>query len=1104
MSVKRSVNVVDQLRVDTNDLRSIESSVRNDFDELLRAFVTGQGSDQAYILRGFELSMGASIGSGASSLALVVADSALFNGTATVGGTFYVVPTSQPSEILNSVVNSKVYGSFTPNSLNYIALDLSRAPATSTSAPRAIWDPVNKTEFSKTLPLAELLDYKINITTGTFASNSVPVAVVLTDANNSVIEITDKRPQLFRLGKSGLNANNSAYSYGWSNDTEGRSENPSTSTSSSLNPFKGGDKQIKNLKEWMDAVMTEIKLIKGSSFWYTNGSTLVSDLNLTNIFSDALATVMTGKGKFIHSDTTAGLLEWTSDIYIKNTMSNLDITIQTGSVTLLENEVAYIQLQRNVIFQPANVFTFTSGSNLVTAVTNVTGIVAGDYVKSEFASQSFWHKVQSVTGNQITLTSAYTGSPAIGNAVKVTGTYSTVSKADRANVPNNGNIFWLAFRNDNAISSTPIISAARVNNIATYTVSGSHEVVVGQNVKIVGSSDPTFDGVHTVTATTLTSFSIENEGPDATSTGGMASSAATIYIREMGEIQEGEQVQISDETVLNILEYIGAPTESSISPIYLKQNYLTNGNSITLAASKVDDVLLNHQEDRSSFLRSDELVEFTGGAISFISDIVLEVLNTKTGTQISHVIEVSNSPIAIDNGESIWCSVDRANGGVVTINRSTITPIPSVSYADKDVYVLFTRIDSSTDSFLHIPLHKQVISADRPTRLGASGGGGNGFVKVDYLDPVSTSLPTGTTVTIDGQLGVDGDLVLFTNLLVNNNRVYKLGGVGTSLTWTMQKSFDFKFAPTDGDAVIVKKGDAFREQIAIFDGTNFLVNDVVRQFDGVSGNFYEVSSIKTTSLLNDNTGTIFSVSALGSENMVIDYSILRGGAKETGQLFITQDGVNAGISRANSYLGDPEVTLSAAVNAGNIELNYTTSNLGPDATIKYTVKRWSDAAGGPTGIPSYSGASAGGGSAAGTNSDIQFNTGGSLAADSRFQWNAIDGNLELGNLQVSALSSSAIINDNQIIPQTIVQINKTLSPHCVLEYSVVKSGIFRTGRIMIASNGSSAAFNDDYVETGVSGVTFNVSVVGSNIEVAYQSTNTGSTGSFKYSVRKWS
>lgn len=390
-------------------------------------------------------------------------------------------------------------------------------------------------------------------------------------------------------------------------------------------------------------------------------------------------------------------------------------------------------------------------------------------------------------------------------------------------------------------------------------------------------------------------------------------------------------------------------------------------------------------------------------------------------------------------------------------------------------------------------------------RLGVgsgSGSGAQGITKVTFIDPVSTTLPAGPTVTVDGIAGANDDLVLFTNLSSGNNRVYKLSGVGSSIVWTAIRAFDNQFDPTDGDMVIATSGQSFNEQIAKFDGTDFKVNDVIRLFDDVSANFWELSSIKTSTLNNNSSGTVFQVNYSGSENIIVNYSLLRGSIKETGQLLITTNGVSATVSRATSYIGDSGIAFTAALSGSDIQLNYTATNLGSNATMKYFIQRWSDSPGGPTGVPSYTGAT-GGGSAAGANMQVQYNNSGILAGDGKFLWDSSISSLNLNGMRLSGLSASSTINDGQASPLTIIQISDLTYMHVIIEYSIVRNNERRTGRLLVASNGTTAVLSDDYVETSPIGVVFSATMVGFNLHIQYVSTATGFTGTLKHILRRW-
>jgi hypothetical protein len=134
-------------------MRSIESSTSNDFDELLKGFVTGSAG---YVLRGFEISMTNAVNGASSGLQVIVANSAIFHSTSIESGTFYVVPSSTSPEILNSTINNRVSGAFTPNVVNYLGIEYERIVDDATSDQIYVWDPTNKNEITKIIPLAKI------------------------------------------------------------------------------------------------------------------------------------------------------------------------------------------------------------------------------------------------------------------------------------------------------------------------------------------------------------------------------------------------------------------------------------------------------------------------------------------------------------------------------------------------------------------------------------------------------------------------------------------------------------------------------------------------------------------------------------------------------------------------------------------------------------------------------------------------------------------------------------------------------------------------------------------------------------------------------------
>lgn len=461
MAVQRRVNWISQQRVDVPDMRALESAASNDIDQLIQSFVTG--TSQGYILRGFELSMAGAIGGAASGLQLLVDPGAIFHVTSSQSGTFLLVPSGTPAQALNSATNTIVDGAFAPSAINYVGIEYERFIDDTTSSQVYLWNPTTNNETTKNAPRAQILRYRIKITTSTFATNVLPVATITTDSGNNVVSITDARWMLFRKGRGGASPD-PFFQYPWTAQTEGRLENPSTSSSNGINPFHGGDKMLMTLKDWMDAIMSAIQEIKGTTYWYQLGSAG----SIENLRLDLANTVTTGKGAITHSADTAGLITWDEDIYFKIIGSRLEYKILANpdpstDVTLSDNQVAYINLTRDVPITPNLVF--TNSSAVVQSVGSIawTGpLQAGDWVKLAADTNQFYYQILSVDSlSQVTLTIPYNGTSTGAPGAKAEyafGTYQAsgspsstrdIFVVDRDDVPQGQDIWWILLRSDN-------------------------------------------------------------------------------------------------------------------------------------------------------------------------------------------------------------------------------------------------------------------------------------------------------------------------------------------------------------------------------------------------------------------------------------------------------------------------------------------------------------------------------------------------------------------------------------------------------------------------------------------------------------------------------
>lgn len=621
MAVRRSFNAINQVRVSVPDFRGIESAVRWDFDELLSGLITG--SNKPMVVRGFEIEITSAVwGNSASSLQLLVANSSILHTTASQAGTFFTISDTAAPQTLNVATNPKVTGSFVANATNYIGIDYSRTADSSTSIQRYVWSPATQSEFVKTAPQSELLDYQIVITSTVFAANVLPIAAVLTDGSNAVISIEDRRPLLFRLGTAGSSTPNPDYEYPLN-----RIENPYLANSGTTSPFRGGDKEIKTMKEMFDALMTEIKLMKGQPYWFSP-STGGSIYKLRN---DTANTVITSKGSVVHNATNPGQINWTRDLNLVVVGSRLKYVVEANpsstDITLADNEVAYLALKRDVGIAP--VLNFTSGSDLVSApsLTPWTNdLEAGDFIKIADQDDDKYYQILAITNTYtVQLTETFPSTLSNQNAVYAFGKYR-ISDLDpnrevkigaRKDVAANQDNYWLYLRQD---ADVPAPASNTITTVAD--VAGS---LNGTNFKLFSNDNlrqyrfmftdgtavaPVLDlGETLVTvplifnssantiAETLADIIDEQEDFSAAETldqilvintlDGAADAAedvdtgftfaqtnpgakAKVYARFFGsELEQGESRQVSDNENLELITYIGAKSESDAFPKYV-------------------------------------------------------------------------------------------------------------------------------------------------------------------------------------------------------------------------------------------------------------------------------------------------------------------------------------------------------------------------------------------------------------------------------------------------------------------------------------------------------------------------------------------------------
>jgi len=283
-------------------------------------------------------------------------------------------------------------------------------------------------------------------------------------------------------------------------------------------------------------------------------------------------------------------------------------------------------------------------------------------------------------------------------------------------------------------------------------------------------------------------------GPTLTVTVGSLSSvpkSAIIIARREGtdiivgssstRLKNGQSTNLYAQMSNENLAFIGATDTSTSAPSYSSNIRGTAAENLKNRIGVLTDAMGDAQEDRSAYLRSNDPVTWTGTQLQFTADIVLEIINTKSGTLKSATILVAGSPISLADNESAWVLIDRTLASQnVTVNLSGTLAIPAQTQANKDVIVIARRKDALGAGYVHIPLHKQVLEPGQTVRLGASGsgsGGGNEILETlkNHFVDATFDLLTPNIFKTDKATKVDGASTGAYSL-VSNDFEYTAGG----------------------------------------------------------------------------------------------------------------------------------------------------------------------------------------------------------------------------------------------------------------------------------------------------------------------------------------
>ena len=522
MSVLGRVLVSSAERLDLPDFLSLDSYTQGDFKYLMKSFV---GDAKPFILKGFDVINPAN-SIGTQNISVSIANSVVYFPGSSAGPYFYGLPEG-------NLLSTPLIPELRKNSTNYVYLTLTTTDTAKDT--RAFFDPdINAGaggEFTQDVNTETVLIPVINVSVSSFPENTIPVCKVVMDVN-SILSITDARDMMFRLGSGGLNPNPLA-KYSWrqepTNAYSRKESNVTMTNALDPNPFKGGDKNIQNLKEWMDAVMTKLGELGGTTYWYED----TSAFNLINVFKDALGTSIKSKGTWAANGVTPGLLVWSEDIIIQSTTDAKDAIIRANSKTLANNEVMFIERVRNAPINTGGVgVSWFNGINYVNGQLGAfENLSKGDWVKKAddidslnlrveefYASANLGGGVTSpANALSIKLNSVYAGITESAQASYAKGIYllSDISVKDRSDVSINalgGNYYWLAMRSDTIMSIASIVSTSLLCDISlsdgatAKVISTAHGLSDGQRVQFGDSVN--FNGIYVVSVEDANTFYI--------------------------------------------------------------------------------------------------------------------------------------------------------------------------------------------------------------------------------------------------------------------------------------------------------------------------------------------------------------------------------------------------------------------------------------------------------------------------------------------------------------------------------------------------------------------------------------------------------------------
>lgn len=731
MAILSRVKISPQQRYDLEDLFAEQAAERADEKLYTQKFL----SESNLVLSGFIVS-----GIGLSSATVGMTGCALIIPQNTTDFAYFISAPTEPDVVIPDA-------DLVDGTRNYLEVELATQDATPLT--KAFWDPEansgNGAEFNQIVNTVTDLKVNFVVSTGGFSGlpNRLPIAIIDTNGSGIIKLILDRRQMYGRLaqptnldneyawgtkvdpvynlnmsGAAGVFVAGESITIGGETATVvsggtasitfncptginfqngssvlGLTSGATGTVNTILESFVGVDKSLKGQKMINDALMTEFKKIKNTRFWWQTGPSLVG---LKTEMQSLIAPISSG-----------AKIKWDGSKLAITDDSLAPATTDNVAAIRVLSSVANLYLRRMDDGKEVTTITLSDVPTAGTLTLDQAGfLIAIPRTANTAAIQAAWNSSGAYAAT-------ISGSPADGKIV-ITANAAGL----RTDIIVNANTYTKS-----GSPVTPNIS------IKQGMVADSTIALADGQALYVDLSDPLADTNYSGVGAGATNFKVAARGSLAILDKSFwlaYREGAKLVFRGAGELQAGETSQISDNVPQGLLDAIGLTDETSL-PSYTSNIRGSQNESIVKRASVLTDAMGDEQEDRSGYLRSDDVVTWTGTQVEFTQPIVLEFINTKTGAISQHSILAASSPIVIADQESIYCVIDRTVASeTVTLLRTTVTPIPAQTQANKDIFVLFRRIDALGAPYVHIPFHKQVLEAGQSVHLGASGSGSGG------------------------------------------------------------------------------------------------------------------------------------------------------------------------------------------------------------------------------------------------------------------------------------------------------------------------------------------------------------------------------------------